>query len=158
MITSPTHPTAMAAPQPHHGEVLIKVKAAGLNGTDLLQLSQANYPLVSTKQFLTRRRAEVNTDYIRAKVNLLPGSTPQERERIIASIGVCAGLLPARQQSVHLSAQKRHEIQFWLKQRTLSGSSCQNRHNRMTIPYSQFVNGILCARQDLRLALLYKWQ
>ncbi len=61
----------------------------------------------------------MNTDYIRAKVNQLRGSTPQERERILASIGVCAGLLPARQQSAHLSAQNQHEIQDWLKQNAL---------------------------------------
>ena len=58
----------------------------------------------------------MNTDYIRAKVNLLRGSTPQERERLMMSIGVCAGLLPARQSSAQLSAQKQHEIQSWLKQ------------------------------------------
>ncbi len=61
----------------------------------------------------------MNTDYIRAKVNLLRGSTPQERERLMTSIGVCAGLLSARQSSAQLSAQKRHEIQSWLKQNAL---------------------------------------
>ncbi len=58
----------------------------------------------------------MNTDYIRAKAHLLRGCTPQERDYIIASIGICAGLLPARQQNAQLSAQKRHEIQSWLRQ------------------------------------------
>ncbi len=58
----------------------------------------------------------MNTDYIRAKVNLLRGSTPTERERLLAVIGVCAGLLPARHLSTNLSAQKQDEIQSWLKQ------------------------------------------
>jgi len=56
----------------------------------------------------------VNTDYIRVKAHLLRGCTAQERDWIIASIGVCAGLLPAREQNAQLSAHKRQEIQSWL--------------------------------------------
>ncbi len=61
----------------------------------------------------------MNTDYIRAKANLLRGSTPTERERLLATIGVCAGLLPARQVTHHLGAQKQDEIQSWLKQNAI---------------------------------------
>jgi len=38
-------PATRPVPQPDRDEVLIKVKAAGLNGIDLLQRSQADYPL-----------------------------------------------------------------------------------------------------------------
>ena len=61
----------------------------------------------------------MNTDYIRAKANLLRGSTPTERSQLLAAIGVCAGLLPTRQLSTDLPAQKQDEIQSWLKQNAI---------------------------------------
>ncbi|MGE5660106.1 MAG: hypothetical protein ACM37W_26250 [Actinomycetota bacterium] len=53
----------------------------------------------------------MNVDFIKAKVRLLRGAPPAERETILKNIGVCAGVIRPGE---YLTPQRKHAVTRWL--------------------------------------------
>lgn len=60
-------------------------------------------------------RFTFNEAYVRAKWRDYPKATFQQQQQILRDIGVCAGLLPARDQNRYLPPAKADQIKQWLK-------------------------------------------
>lgn len=54
----------------------------------------------------------MNVDFIKAKVRLLHGAPPAEKETLLRYIGVCAGVLRSGE---YMTPQRRDAVTTWLR-------------------------------------------